>query len=105
MNGYVYILECTENKLYTGSTNDLAIRYQEHCLGVGSNFTKKYPPLRIAFVQVFDRIDDAFEREKQIQGWSRKKKEALINSDFNSLHLYSECQNSSHSFNVNSHHG
>ena len=52
--------------------------------------------MELVYVEEFSRIDEAFFREKQIQGWSRKKKEALINSDFEELHKLSECKNDSH---------
>ncbi len=97
------MIRCARNNLYTGSTNNLAFRYQEHCLGVACNFTRKYPPEKIAYVEIFDRIELAFLREKQIQGWSRKKKEALINSEFNLLRDLAECQNNSHARNILSH--
>ena len=97
MKGYVYILECANGKYYTGSTKDLAKRFQEHQMGLGANFTRKYLPIKLIYVEVFDRIDFAFYREKQIQGWSRKKKEALIRGDDNALHKLAECQNESQS--------
>ena len=102
--GYVYILDCVNGKYYTGSTNNLELRLKEHDEGMGSNFTRKYSPFNLVYVEVFERVDLAFKREKQIQGWSHKKKKALIESDFNSLKKYSECQNNSHSDNKHSHH-
>ena len=101
--GYVYILECANGKYYTGSTVDLEKRMREHQEGLGSNFTRKYLPFKLVFVEIFERIDQAFLREKQIQGWSHKKKKALIESDFNSLHTLSECQNTSHVNSIYSH--
>ena len=74
----MYILECAEGSYYTGSTNDLELRFQQHQMGEGSNFTKKRLPVKLIYYEEFQRIDDAFYREKQIQKWSRKKKEALI---------------------------
>jgi len=53
--------------------------------GVGANHTKKRLPVKLIFFEEFDRIDKAYYREKQVQGWSRKKKEALINSNQKSL--------------------
>ena len=97
MKGYVYILECSNGKYYTGSTNDLERRLFEHWNGDGSNFTKKYPPVQLLYIEEFPRIDFAFYREKQIQGWSRRKKEALIQGEFNKLHEFSQCLNETHS--------
>lgn len=74
----VYILECANGSYYTGSTTDLELRLQQHQSGEGANHTRKHRPVKLRYVEEFERIDDAFYREKQIQGWSRKKKEALI---------------------------
>jgi putative endonuclease len=101
--GYVYILECANTKFYTGSTIDLERRLRDHQEGLGANFTRKYLPFTLVYVEIFERIDQAFLREKQIQGWSHKKKKALIESDFNSLSTLSECQNSSHNNSIYSH--
>lgn len=79
MKGYLYILECSDGSYYTGSTIDLNKRLIEHQNGLGANHTKKRLPVKLVYYEVFDRIDLAFYREKQMQGWSRAKKEALIN--------------------------
>lgn len=83
--GFVYILECSDSSYYTGSTIDIEKRLNEHQDGKAANHTKKNLPVRLVYVEEFQRIDDAFYREKQIQGWSRKKKEALINGKHNML--------------------
>jgi putative endonuclease len=101
--GYVYILECSNGKYYTGSTIDLDKRLAQHQEGLGANFTRKNLPINLVYVETFERIDQAFQREKQIQGWSHKKKAALITSNFNSLHKSSECQNDSHANSIYSH--
>ncbi|MFL0078568.1 GIY-YIG nuclease family protein, partial [Tenacibaculum maritimum] len=84
-NGYMYILECADGSYYTGSTKNLEIRLLQHQKGNGANHTKKRLPVKLVYVEEFDRIDEAFKREKQIQGWSRKKKEALINNQHHKL--------------------
>ncbi|MEM8510120.1 MAG: GIY-YIG nuclease family protein [Bacteroidota bacterium] len=84
-NGLVYILECSDGSYYTGSTIDLVLRLQQHQNGEGANHTKKRLPVKLVYVEQFSRIDEAFYREKQVQGWSRKKKEALINGQHNQL--------------------
>lgn len=76
--GYVYILECSDGSYYTGSTKDIDIRLKQHKDGLGANHTAKRLPVKLVYLEIFDRIDFAFYREKQIQGWSRQKKEALI---------------------------
>ncbi len=94
--GFVYILECADGTFYTGSTINLDKRLYEHQNGKGANHTKKRLPVNLVYVQEFQRIDDAFYREKQIQGWSRKKKTALINNNFEDLKKHAECKNDSH---------
>ena len=81
MKGYMYILECSDGSYYTGSTNDLERRLEQHQNGEGANHTKKHLPVKLLYYEEFQRIDEAFYREKQVQGWSRKKKEALINGN------------------------
>jgi putative endonuclease len=81
----MYILKCANDCYYTGSTNDLEIRLEQHQNREGANFTKKHLPVEIVYYEEFQRIDEAYYREKQVQGWSRKKKEALINSRFDKL--------------------
>lgn len=85
MKGYMYILQCCDDSYYTGSTKDLERRLQQHQSGEGANHTKKRLPVKLVYFEEFNRIDEAFYREKQVQGWSRKKKEALINGDFDKL--------------------
>jgi putative endonuclease len=85
MKGWMYILECADGSYYTGSTNNLELRLKQHSNGEGANHTKKHLPVTLVYFEEFDRIDTAFYREKQVQGWSRKKKEALINGDFDKL--------------------
>lgn len=81
----MYILECSDGSYYTGSTTNLELRLLQHQAGQGANHTKKRLPVKLVYYEEFDRIDEAFYREKQVQGWSRKKKEALINSQYNQL--------------------
>ena len=76
---------CSNGQYYTGSTNDIEKRLFQHQNGEGSNFTRKHLPVKLVYLEEFDRIDDAFYREKQVQGWSRKKKEALINMQYDKL--------------------
>jgi putative endonuclease len=74
----MYILECADGSYYTGSTTNLELRLAQHQAGEGANHTKKRLPVKLVYYEFFQRIQDAFYREKQVQGWSRKKKEALI---------------------------
>jgi len=94
--GYMYILRCSNGLYYTGSTVDLERRLRQHQNGEGANFTKKHLPVEVVYYEKFRRIDQAFYREKQVQGWSRKKKEALINGETNLLNKLAECKNETH---------
>ena len=85
MKGYMYILKCANDSYYTGSTKYLEMRLKQHQNGEGSNHTKKHGPVELIYFEEFTRIDNAFYREKQVQGWSRDKKEALISSTENLL--------------------
>jgi len=85
MKGYMYILLCSNGQYYTGSTNNIERRLAQHQEGEGSNFTKKHLPVKLVYVEEFERIDEAFAREKQVQGWSHRKKKALINGEYGKL--------------------
>ena len=82
---WLYILQCADRSYYVGSTVDLERRFGEHQSGAGAAYTRNRCPVELVFAQEFDRVDEAFAREKQVQGWSRKKREALIAGDFNKL--------------------
>ncbi len=92
----MYILECANGQYYVGSTQDLKPRIRQHQDGEGANFTRKHLPVRLVYFEEYKRIDDAFFREKQVQGWSRQKKEALIFGAKTALHDLSECNNDTH---------
>jgi len=77
--GYVYILTNVHNKvLYTGVTSDLVKRVYEHKNKMVDGFTKKYNVHKLVHFEVSEDMMTAIEREKQIKGWLRKKKIALI---------------------------
>ena len=97
---YMYILECADGSYYTGSTWDLERRLWEHQNGLGAKHTAKRLPVTLLYCEECERIEDAYIREKQIQGWSRKKKQALMAGDMNQIHHLAECQNESHWRNV-----
>lgn len=75
---FVYILRCSDSTFYVGSTRNLDHRMWQHSTGEGSAYTRKRQPVELVFAEEYDRIDEAYAREKQIQGWSRKKRQALI---------------------------
>jgi len=75
---FVYIMTNRSKTLYTGLTNSLVRRVREHKLGIGSGFTAKYRLDRLVYFERFQDVHNAIEREKQIKGWLRIKKIALI---------------------------
>jgi putative endonuclease len=87
MNKYfVYILKFANNSYYTVVTNNLDRRLFEHNEGIDSKcYTFSRRPVERVFKEGFQNPEQAIEKEKQIKGWSRVKKEALINEDFVSL--------------------
>ena len=96
MKYYMYILLCSNGTFYTGSTKNLEKRVATHQSGEGANYTKKHLPVELIYYEIFDRIDYAFNREKQVQNWSRKKKIALMSGRIELLHPLAECMNLSH---------
>ena len=86
---YVYILSNIRNTvLYTGVTNDIKRRIYEHKMGMNDGFTKKYNVHKLVHFEVFEYVDLAISREKQIKGYSREKKVKLIeanNTEWNEL--------------------
>ena len=80
---YVYILKCSDKTYYTGVTSNLEDRIFKHNAGFYSTcYTFKRRPLELVFFCEFTDINLAIEKEKQIKGWSKLKKEALINGDY-----------------------
>ncbi len=78
---YVYILECRNRDLYTGITDNLQRRFEEHVSGKGGHFTKSFVAEEILFSEKYPDKSPALKREAQIKGWTRKKKLALIKGD------------------------
>jgi putative endonuclease len=85
--GWVYILECGDGTFYVGSTNDLERRVWQHQNGEGAAYTRRRQPVRLAWCQVFDRIDEAWAFEKRLQTWDRRKRIALIEGRVDDLPL------------------
>ena len=87
MNNYfVYILECSDSAYYTGVTNDLEIRLMQHQEGVNEKaFTFKRRPVKLVFHERFTDINMAIAFEKQVKGWRREKKLAMINGEWDKL--------------------
>ena len=82
----VYILLCADKSYYIGITNDLDRRIEEHNTGIDPKFyTFSRRPLLLKHYEQYKNVNEAISREKQIKKWCRKKKEALINGDFEEL--------------------
>jgi len=82
---WVYILECSDGSYYVGSTKDLQRRIWEHNEGIGAKYTARRRPVKVVYAAEFQSIAEAYEREKQLQGWGRAKREALIRGDYDAL--------------------
>ena len=83
---FIYILECSDTSFYIGITNDIEQRLQEHQAGIDKScYTYNKRPLHLRYQEEFSEVEQAILREKQLKKWSRKKKQALINQDFDSL--------------------
>jgi len=83
---YVYIVECSDKSYYTGVTNNIDRRIWEHNNDEDSkHYTYNRRPVILKYIESFQNIDSAIAREKQIKGWTRKKKEALMRGDENEL--------------------
>jgi putative endonuclease len=93
MKCHMYILKCADGSYYTGSTKNLSRRLAQHQKGEGANFTRKHLPVKLVYSEEYTRIDEAFYREKEVQGWNRAKKEALINGEYEKLPELAECRN------------
>src|SRR5699024_618738 len=83
---FVYILLCNDSSYYTGVTNNIERRFAEHQEGKNRKcYTFPRRPLELVFAKEFSGPKDAIAFEKQVKGWSRAKKEALMRADWNEL--------------------
>lgn len=86
MEATVYIVECSDGSYYTGLTKQpIEARLWEHNEGVYKGYTFTRRPVKLVFMESYDRIVDAIARERQIKGWNRKKKQALIQYAYEAL--------------------
>ena len=86
MNFHVYILKCADNSYYTGHTDDLEKRLSQHRQQYfKSCYTATRLPVKLVFCQEFATREEALASERQIKGWSRKKKEAMMRGDWNEV--------------------
>ena len=82
---FVYILRCSDGSYYIGHTDNIEERISAHKTGYFGGYTKNRLPIEVVFVQSFGTRDEAFTAERQMKGWSRAKKEAVIRGDWNRI--------------------
>jgi putative endonuclease len=94
MEYFVYILKCNDDSYYAGITNDIERRYNEHSMDINPRcYTYNKRPLNLMFCEAFNNPTQAIDFEKKIKGWSRLKKEALINKNWEKLIVLASCNN------------
>ena len=82
----MYILECSDSSYYTGVTNNIDLRLAQHTAGIDNRcYTFSRRPFTLRYVEIFTEVTQAIAREKQVKGWTRKKKEALFAEDWERL--------------------
>ncbi len=82
---YIYILRCGDGSYYVGHTDDLETRMRQHANRERCGYTARRHPLTLVYTCEFSTRLEALERERQIKGWTRAKKEALIRGDWDQL--------------------
>ncbi|WP_405379836.1 GIY-YIG nuclease family protein [Maribacter sp. LLG6340-A2] len=99
MNTYVvYILRCSDDSFYIGISSSIEHRLIYHEMGYfRSCYTIKRRPVKLVYSLNFTDVIQAILFEKRIKGWTRAKKIALINEDFDMIQILSECRNFTHS--------
>jgi putative endonuclease len=86
MGAWLYVLLCADGSYYVGTTRgDLERRFAEHQDGSFGGYTATRRPVQLVYYQPFQRITDAIPAERQVKGWRREKKDALIRGDFDLL--------------------
>ncbi len=92
MGSWFYILQCADGSYYVGTSrlDDLDTRISQHNQGLFAGYTAKRRPVTLVYSAHFDRITDAIAYERQVKGWSRAKKEALIRGNFDLLQTLSK---------------
>jgi predicted GIY-YIG superfamily endonuclease len=82
---WVYILRCADGSYYTGHTDDLERRIGQHQEGIGNCYTLSRRPIVLVYAQACESRFEALMAERQIKGWTRAKKEALIAGDWKAI--------------------
>jgi putative endonuclease len=88
------MLRCSDDSFYVGITSNLELRVEQHRFGIDEHcYTFKRRPVSLVHSSDFGNVYDAIAWEKQLKGWSRAKKMALIRNDWSSVHSLAECSN------------
>ena len=82
---HAYMLKYSDDSFYAGHTDNLELRVSQHNAGLGGQYTSSRLPVLLVWAQEFTSREEALSAERQIKGWTRKKKQALINSDWDRL--------------------
>lgn len=82
---FVYIIECKDNSYYTGLTWKPELRIDQHLSGLGGKYTAEHGVKKLVYLEEYENLEEARLREKQIHGWTRMKKEKLINGKWKRL--------------------
>jgi len=87
MSFHAYLLRCSDGSFYAGHTDDLDARMGQHHAGLAGGYAAARRPVMLVWTESFVSRDEALAAERQIKGWSRAKKQALIAGDWNRLHM------------------
>ncbi|HET7098672.1 MAG TPA: GIY-YIG nuclease family protein [Patescibacteria group bacterium] len=79
---YIYIIECFDGSLYTGSTIDVEKRFKDHLVGKGAKYTKSHKPVKVVYQEEFVTKSEALRREIEIKKWPKGKKHAMIANQY-----------------------
>jgi predicted GIY-YIG superfamily endonuclease len=88
----VYILECADGSYYVGHTNNLSTRLKAHEAGTAAAHTRERRPVRLVYSEQQPSREAAARRERQLKGWTHRKKAALVDGDIASLRALSRCR-------------
>ena len=94
MNFHVYVLRCADGSYYVGHTDNLETRLAAHQSGEIPGYTRSRRPVQLVYDEDLPSREAAFLRERQIKGWSRRKKQALIRGDWHALRRLSRAHGS-----------
>jgi len=94
---WLYILRCSDGSYYTGTTSNLEHRLVVHQAGMIPSYTESRRPVELVFAHELPDELAAYEMERRVKGWTRKKKEALISGNYDLLHMLATCRNTTHS--------